>query len=102
MAIVDSVQIKCSRCKNVFRERARRLQNGHSRQCPSCEVIIFFDEDSQAPNVKGAMRQARRIRKELRELEAAATFSSLSGGAGSSRLQSHRSRINARGSDDGE
>jgi phage FluMu protein Com len=44
----DSVQIKCNRCKSVFRDRARRLQNGYSRQCPSCEVVLFFDEDSQA------------------------------------------------------
>jgi hypothetical protein len=85
----------------VFRERARRLQNGYSRQCPSCEVVIFFDEDSQNPNIKRAMRDARRIRKEIRELEAAATFSSLAaGGTGTSRLQSHRSRSDTRGSDD--
>jgi hypothetical protein len=37
----DSVQIKCNRCKNVFRDRARRLQNGYSRQCPGCEVVLF-------------------------------------------------------------
>jgi predicted nucleic acid-binding Zn-ribbon protein len=65
----DSVQIKCNRCKNVFRDRARRLQNGYSRQCPSCEVVLFFDEDSQQPHIKTAMRAARRLRKELRELE---------------------------------
>ena len=101
VTMTDSVQIKCSRCKNVFRERARRLQNGYTRQCPSCEVVIFFDEDSQNPDVKAAMRHARRLRKELRELEAAAVFSSsAAGGAGSSRLQSHRSRSDARGSDD--
>lgn len=100
MAIVDSVQIK-SRCKNAFRERARRLQNGYSHQCPSCEVVIFFDEDSQAPNIKEAMRHARRIRKELREHEAAAVFSSLARGkAGSSRLRSFRGRSDARGSED--
>jgi len=99
--MIDSVQVKCSRCKGVFRERARRLQNGYSRQCPSCEVVIFFDEDSQSPNIKEAMRNARRIRKELRELEAAAMFSSsAAGGGGSSRLQSHRSRSDARGAEE--
>ncbi|QPF81616.1 hypothetical protein IC762_17465 [Bradyrhizobium genosp. L] len=67
----DSVQIHCTRCKNVFRDRARRLQNGYSRQCPSCEVMLFFDEDSANPIIKRVMRTARRIRKELRESESA-------------------------------
>jgi hypothetical protein len=91
----DSVQIKCTRCKNVFRERAGRLQNGFSRQCPSCEVMLFFDEDSQNPNIKRSMRTARQIRKELRELEAASDFSAAAS-SGSSRLQSHRQRSQSR------
>ncbi len=74
----DSVQIKCNRCKNVFRDGARRLQNGYSRQCPSCEVMLFFDEDSQQPNIKSAMRTARQMRKQLRELEAAGAFTETS------------------------
>ncbi|OKO74117.1 hypothetical protein AC628_23220 [Bradyrhizobium sp. NAS96.2] len=69
----DSVQIRCTRCKNVFRDRARRLQNGYSRQCPSCEIVLFFDEDSHDANIKRAMRTARRVRKELRESEGAST-----------------------------
>jgi hypothetical protein len=67
----DSVQIICKRCKNVFRDRARRLQNGYSRQCPCCEVMLFFDEDSQQPNIKRVLRTARLLRKEMREREAA-------------------------------
>jgi predicted nucleic acid-binding Zn-ribbon protein len=94
----DSVQINCTRCKNVFRERAKRLQNGYSRQCPCCEVLLFFDEDSQNPNIKRAMRTARNIRKEQRELEAAAVFSAASSSSGPSRLQSHRGRSQGRGS----
>ena len=66
----DSVQIKCSRCKSAFRDRARRLQNGYSRQCPTCEVVVFFDEDSPDANIKSAMTTARRVRKQLREAEA--------------------------------
>ena len=65
----DSVQIRCAKCKSTFRERARRLQNGYSRQCPSCEVVVFFDEDSPHANIKQAMRMARQVRKELREAE---------------------------------
>ena len=86
----DSVQIRCTRCKNVFRDRAKRLQNGYSRQCPGCEVVLFFDEDSANPNIKKAMRAARRVRKEMRETEglqpsrAAAVSRRFSGRSGAS------------------
>ncbi|PWT90005.1 hypothetical protein [Bradyrhizobium sp. DASA03120] len=64
------VQIQCTRCKVMFRDRAMRLQDGYSRQCPSCEVVLYFAEDSQHPFIKRAMRSARKARKELREAEA--------------------------------
>ena len=67
----DQVQIRCTRCKTVFRERARRMQNGFSRQCPSCEVVLFLEEDSPDQNMKRAMKTARKVRKDLREAEAA-------------------------------
>ena len=69
LSMDDFVQVKCTRCKSAFRERARRLQNGYSRQCLTCEVVLFFDEDSPDANIKRAMRMARRVRKELREAE---------------------------------
>ena len=65
----DSVQVRCRRCKGVFRERARRLQNGYSRQCPTCEVVLFFDEHSQEQSIRRAMRAARQVRAALREAE---------------------------------
>jgi predicted nucleic acid-binding Zn-ribbon protein len=64
---MNSVQVQCTRCKNVFRDRAGRLQDGYSRQCPSCEVVLFFAEDSPNPQVKLAMKRARKARKEQRE-----------------------------------
>lgn len=66
----DSVQVRCRRCKGVFRERARRLQNGYSRQCPTCEVVLFFDEDSQEQSIRRAMKNARHVRAAMREAEA--------------------------------
>jgi len=65
----DSVQVRCRRCKGAFRERARRLQNGYSRQCPTCEVVLFFDEDSQEQSIRRAMRNAKQVRAALREVE---------------------------------
>jgi predicted nucleic acid-binding Zn-ribbon protein len=94
----DSVQIKCNRCKNVFRDRATRLRNGYSRQCPSCEVVLFFDEDSQQPNIKSAMRAARLLRKQLREHEGVGAFGENSSAA-RSRRYSGRGRSEARADD---
>jgi NAD-dependent SIR2 family protein deacetylase len=87
----DSVQVRCTRCKSVFRERARRLQNGYSRQCPTCEVVLFFDEDFPNADIKRAMRTARAIRNQLREEEAAHVVAAPSspsprGGGGRSRV----------------
>ena len=65
----DSVQIRCTRCKGVFRDRARRLQPGYSRQCPNCEVIIFFEEGAIDRNVQLALRDAKRLRRALRVAE---------------------------------
>jgi hypothetical protein len=91
----DSVQIKCHRCKTAFRDRARRLQNGYSRQCPSCEVVLFFDEDSHDAGVKTAMRTARQLRKQLREFEAVGVVSGRSS-ASKSRRYSGRGRSDSR------
>jgi phage FluMu protein Com len=65
----DSVQVRCRRCKGVFRERARRLQSGYSRQCPTCEVVLFFNDDSQDETIRRAMKSARHVRAALREAE---------------------------------
>jgi NAD-dependent SIR2 family protein deacetylase len=65
----DSVQVHCKRCRGTFRDRARRLQPGYSRQCPSCEVIIFFEESSSDKNVQTALMAARRLRRVLREAD---------------------------------
>ena len=65
----DSVQVRCRRCRGVFRERARRLQSGYSRQCPTCEVVLFFDADSHDQAIRRAMKSARQVRAALREAE---------------------------------
>jgi predicted nucleic acid-binding Zn-ribbon protein len=92
----DSVQVRCTRCKNVFRDRARRLQNGYTRQCPSCEIVLFFDEDSPDSNIKRAMRLARRARKELRESEGGNPRKA----AAAPRQYGGRSASNARGTEE--
>jgi predicted nucleic acid-binding Zn-ribbon protein len=95
--MLDTVQVKCTRCKTVFRERAKRMQSGFSRQCPCCEVVLFFEEDSQDTNMKRAMRSARHVRRELRELEAAGIKSS---SGGMSRRYGGRAQSDARSEDE--
>ena len=63
----DSIQVRCARCKSNFRDKARRLQSGYSRQCPSCETVIFFDEDSFDKNIRQTLLRAKHLRKALRE-----------------------------------
>ena len=91
------VQIQCTRCKTVFRDRAGRLQDGYTRQCPSCEVVLFFAEDSPNPQVKQAMKRARRARKEQRETEMAKVSAPQAGGNFS---RSHTGRIQHSSEDD--
>jgi predicted nucleic acid-binding Zn-ribbon protein len=90
---LDSIQIRCTRCKTVFRDRAGRLQSGFSRQCPCCEVVLFFDEDSQDANIKRAMRKARRARAELRDFKARSMMATPQP---ASRRSSGRSRTSGR------
>ena len=66
LAMEDSVQICCTKCKGSFRDRARRVQSGYSRQCPVCEVLIFFEDGAIDRNVQRALIDARRLRRALR------------------------------------
>jgi hypothetical protein len=44
------------------------LQFGYCRQCPNCEVLIFFEEGSSDVNVQAALLAARRLRRALLEM----------------------------------
>ena len=45
------------------------MQPGYARQCPNCEVVIFFEESVSDKNVQRALLTARRLRRVLREQE---------------------------------
>jgi DNA-directed RNA polymerase subunit RPC12/RpoP len=59
----DSVQIRCSRCNANFRDRARRIQNGYARECPNCNVLIFFEGESHDEHIKRALKAAHKMRR---------------------------------------
>ena len=65
----DSFLIRCTKCKGSFRDKARRVQNGYSRQCPLCERVLFFEEGTPDKNIQKALVDARHLRKALREYE---------------------------------
>lgn len=65
----ESVQIRCSKCRSKFRDRAHRVQSGYSRQCPSCEVVIFFEDGSPDKNVRQALNEAKRLRRAIQQEE---------------------------------
>jgi hypothetical protein len=74
MAVDDSILVRCTRCKSKFRDKARRIRDGYSRQCPSCESMVFFMEGSANRDIHEAMREAERVRKALRQEEAERVF----------------------------
>ena len=65
----DSIQIRCSRCNCNFRDRARRIRSGYSRECPRCNVLIFFESESHEDNIKRALKAAHKMRRLLAEAE---------------------------------
>lgn len=65
----DSIQVRCSRCNAGFRDRARRIRSGYSRECPNCNVLIFFESESHNDNIRRALKAARAMRRLLAEAE---------------------------------
>ena len=65
----DTISIRCKRCRATFRDRARRVQPGYSRQCPSCQALLLFEEHISDPTIQSALRDARKLRRALREAE---------------------------------
>jgi DNA-directed RNA polymerase subunit RPC12/RpoP len=65
----DSIQIRCSRCNARFRDRARRIQSGYARECPNCNVLIFFESESHDEHIKRALKAAHKLRRALATAE---------------------------------
>jgi DNA-directed RNA polymerase subunit RPC12/RpoP len=65
----DSIQLRCSRCNSSFRDRARRIQNGYARECPNCNVLIFFESESHDEHIKHALKAAHKLRRALAQAE---------------------------------
>ena len=72
--IDDKVRIKCTKCSQVFRERAQKVRPSFQTNCAHCNRLITFEFDSDDPNIRRALLSAKEIRVVVEaELEARAT-----------------------------
>lgn len=63
--IDEKVKIKCSKCSQVFRERAQKLRDGFQTNCQHCNRLITFDTGSEDKNIRRALTSARDVRMAL-------------------------------------
>jgi len=61
----DKVKIKCTKCSQVFRERAQRIRNGFQTNCQHCNRLITFDPSSEDRNIRRALMSAKEVRMTL-------------------------------------
>jgi uncharacterized C2H2 Zn-finger protein len=60
--IDDKVRIKCSKCSQVFRERAQKVRPNFQVNCAHCNRLITFDFGSEDPNIRRALSTAKEVR----------------------------------------
>lgn len=68
----DKIKIKCSKCSQIFRERAQKVRNGFQVNCHHCNRLITFDMSGDDRNVRKALRNAKELRLALEESRKAA------------------------------
>ena len=60
--IDEKVKIKCTKCSQVFRERAQRIRDGFQTNCQHCNRLITFDTSSEDRNIRRALMSAKEVR----------------------------------------
>ena len=70
--IDDKVRIKCTKCSQVFRERAQKVRPSFQTNCAHCNRLITFEFGSDDPNIRRALSNAREIRMLEADLKARA------------------------------
>ncbi len=63
--IDEKVKIKCTKCSQVFRERAQKIRNGFQTNCQHCNRLITFDISSEDRNIRRALMSAKEVRMVL-------------------------------------
>ena len=65
--IDERVKIRCSKCSQIFRERAQRVRDGLQTNCAHCNRLITFDNGSEDRNIRKALMTAREVRLALED-----------------------------------
>ena len=63
--IEEKVRIKCTKCSQIFRERAQKVRNGFQTNCQHCNRLITFDTSSEDGNIRRALKSAKEVRMAL-------------------------------------
>ena len=58
----EKIRIKCTKCSQVFRERAQRVRPGFQTNCPHCNRLITFDPTVEDRNIRKALLGAKELR----------------------------------------
>jgi hypothetical protein len=58
----EKIKIKCTKCSQVFRERAQRVREGFQTNCPHCNRLITFDMSGDDRNIRKALMSAKELR----------------------------------------
>ena len=63
--IDEKVKIRCTKCSQVFRERAQKIRNAFQTNCLQCNRLITFDTSSEDRNIRRALMSAKEARMAL-------------------------------------
>jgi hypothetical protein len=63
--IDEKIKIRCSKCSQVFRERAQKVRDEFQTNCLHCNRLITFQLGSEDPNIRRALRNAGEVRFEI-------------------------------------
>ena len=58
----EKIRIKCTKCSQVFRERAQKVRPGFQTNCHHCNRLITFDMTVEDRNVRKALLSAKELR----------------------------------------
>ena len=58
----EKIKIKCTKCSQVFRDRAQRVRNGYQTNCHHCNRLITFDMSVEDRNIRKALIGAKELR----------------------------------------
>jgi hypothetical protein len=60
--IDEKIRVKCTKCSQIFRERAQKVRPGFQTNCQHCNRLINFDGSSEDRNIRKALMNAKEVR----------------------------------------